>query len=170
MTEHLIGLGHRRFGLLSAHTEGNDRAIARGAGVRAALAQAGLALDEACVQHGPIDLGAAADMMRRLLALGPKRRPTAVLGTNDIFAVGAMVACREQGVRIPDEVSITGCDNTDLGATQTPALTSIRTPIVETGRAAAEQVVARLEGTPYDAFRLLGFELVPRGSTAPPRR
>jgi len=45
---------------------------------------------------------------------------------------------------IPDEMLITGVDNTDLGATQTPALTSIRTPIVEVGQAAAEQVVARL--------------------------
>jgi LacI family transcriptional regulator len=89
--------------------------------------------------------------------------------TNDVFAVGAMVACRQRGVRIPDDVSITGVDNTDLGATQTPALTSIRTPIVEIGRAAAEQLVARLEGKPYTAFATLPFELVLRGSTAAPR-
>ena len=87
-------------------------------------------------------------MMRELLAL--KKRPTAVVATNDVFAVGAMMACREAGVRIPEDISITGVDNTDLGATQTPALTSIRTPIVEIGRAAAEQVIARLEGRPYE--------------------
>jgi LacI family transcriptional regulator len=168
MTRHLIGLGHRRFGLLSAVTEGNDRASERGAGVRAALAQAGLALDERCAQYGPIDLGAAAAMMKRLLALPASRRPTAVIGTNDVFAVGAMVACREQGVGIPGQVSITGCDSTDLGATQTPALTSIRTPIVEIGRAAAEQVIARLAGRPHVPFQTLGFELVERGSTAGP--
>ncbi len=170
MTRHLIGLGHRRFGLLSAVTAGNDRASERGAGVRGALAQAGLALDERCAHCGPIDLGAAAAMMRKLLALPKSRRPTAVIGTNDVFAVGAMVACRAEGVAIPDEVSITGCDSTDLGATQTPALTSIRTPIVEIGRAAAEQVVARLAGRPFVAFQTLGFELVSRGSTAAPAK
>jgi LacI family transcriptional regulator len=170
MTRHLVGLGHRRFGLLSAGVEGNDRASERGAGVRAGLAEAGLELADSCVQHGPIDLAAAAAMMQRLLALPPKRRPTAVIGTNDIFAVGAMVACRGAGVRIPDEISITGCDSTDLGATQTPALTSIRTPITEIGRAAAEQVVARLEGREYRRFQLLPFELVERGSVAPPLR
>ena len=69
ITQHLIELGHRRFGLLSATTAGNDRATERGAGLRAALAQAGLALDERCVGYGPIDLGAAAAMMRRVLAL-----------------------------------------------------------------------------------------------------
>jgi LacI family transcriptional regulator len=168
MTKHLIGLGHRRFGLLSARTAGNDRALERGAGIRAALAEAGLALTDECVQYGPIDLGAAASMMKTLLALPAANRPTAVLGTNDIFAVGAMVACREAGVRIPDEISITGCDSTDLGATQTPALTSIRTPIHEIGRAAAEQVIARLEGGTIESPPLLPFELMLRASTAPP--
>lgn len=163
MTQHLIGLGHRRFGLLSAAVAGNDRATERGAGMRAALAQAGLSLADRYVQYGPIDLRAAAAMMRKLLAQKP--RPTAVVATNDVFAVGAMMACREAGVRIPEDVSITGVDNTDLGATQTPPLTSIRTPIVEIGRAAAEHVIARLEGGPYSAFQTLPFELVTRGST-----
>ena len=166
MTRHLIGLGHRRFGLLSAVTDGNDRATERGAGMRAALSQAGLTLDDRCVQYGPIDLAAASDMMGRLLDLD--KRPTAVVATNDVFAVGGMMACRAAGVRIPQDISITGVDNTDLGATQTPALTSIRTPIIEIGRAAAEQVIARLEGRPHVAFQTLPFELVSRGSTAKP--
>jgi LacI family transcriptional regulator len=104
--------------------------------------------------------------MRELLALRP--RPTAVVATNDVFGVGAMLACREAGVVIPDDVSITGVDNTDLGATQTPGLTSIRTPIVEIGRAAALQLFARLEGQPAELQQQLPFELVRRGSTASP--
>jgi LacI family transcriptional regulator len=100
--------------------------------------------------------------------LAAPNRPTAVVATNDVFAVGGMIACREAGVRIPDDLSITGVDNTYLGATQTPALTSIRTPIVEIGRAAAEQVVARLEGRSYAAFQTLPFEIVVRGSVGPP--
>jgi LacI family transcriptional regulator len=169
IARYLIGLGHRRFALLSAVPEGNDRATERGIGVRTALTEAGLALDERCVRYGPIDLGAAGAMMRELLAL--RQRPTAVICTNDIFAVGAMVACRDQGVRVPDELSITGVDDTDLGATQTPPLTSIRTPIREMGCAAAAQLVARMEGRPFEPFQLLPFELVRRGSAAaPPRR
>jgi LacI family transcriptional regulator len=166
MTRHLISLGHRRFGLLSAIPDSNDRATERGAGMRAALLQAGLKLDERYVQYGPIDLAAASAMMDRLLARTP--RPTAMVCTNDVFAVGGMMACRGAGVRIPDDLSITGVDNTDLGATQTPPLTSIRTPIIEIGRAAAEQVVARLEGRQHTPFQTFPFELVVRGSTAPP--
>jgi LacI family transcriptional regulator len=67
--------------------------------MRAALAQAGLELDERCAQYGPDRPRAATAMMRRLLAL--KKRPTAVVSTNDVFAVGGMIACREKGVRIP---------------------------------------------------------------------
>lgn len=167
MTRHLITLGHRRFALLSAPTIDNDRATERGAGVRAALAEAGLSLDDSYVAYGAIDLTTAGNMMRGILSL--RDRPTAVIGTNDVFAVGAMAACREAGVRIPDEISITGVDNTELGATQTPPLTSIRTPIVEIGRAAGEQLIARIEGRPFDPFQMLPFELVVRGSTGPAR-
>jgi LacI family transcriptional regulator len=167
LTRYLLELGHRRFGLISAPTAGNDRSRERGAGVRAALATAGLALDDDAVRYGPIGLESGAAAMRELLARDP--RPTAVIATNDVFAVGAMVACREANVQIPDDVSITGVDNTDLGATQTPGLTSIRTPIVEIGRAAARQLFARLEREPAELSQLLPFELVKRGSTAAPK-
>ena len=167
MTRHLLDLGHRRFALISAPTAGNDRSRERGAGVRAALATAGLTLEDEAIRHAPIALESGAAAMRELLARRP--RPTAVIATNDVFAVGAMLACREAGVAIPDDISITGVDNTDLGATQTPGLTTIRTPIVEIGRAAALQLLARLEGEPAELQQQLPFELVKRGSTGPPK-
>ena len=166
MTRHLLELGHRRFALISAPTAGNDRSRERGAGVREALATAGRTLADTHVRYGPIALDSGRKAMHELLALSP--RPTAVVATNDVFAVGAMLACREAAVRIPDDVSITGVDDTDLGATQTPGLTSIRTPIVEIGRAAAHQLVARLEGRPAELSQALPFELVRRGSTGAP--
>jgi len=168
MARYLLGLGHRRFGLLSAPLAGNDRARTRGEGLRAALAEAGLSLDEGCVQYAPIALQAAREAMHKLLARPDP--PTAVVATNDVFAVGAMLACREAGVRVPQDISITGVDNTDLGATQTPGLTSVSTPIVEVGRAAADQLVARLEGQPYEAFQVFPADIVHRGTTAPPRQ
>ena len=112
-------------------------------------------------------LQAAREAMHKLLALPDP--PTAVVATNDVFAVGAMLACREAGVRVPEDISITGVDNTDLGATQTPGLTSVSTPIVDVGRAAADQLVARLEGQPYEAFQVFPADIVHRGTTAPPR-
>ena len=163
---HLISLGHRRIGLLSAPLPGNDRARARGQGLRAALAEAGLTLDPRHVEYAPISLAAAEAAMHRLLQA--PQPPTAVVATNDVFAVGAMLACRSAGVAVPESMSITGVDNTDLGATQTPGLTSVATPIVDIGRAAADQLVARLEGTPWEGFQQYPVQLVQRASTAPP--
>ncbi|WP_158238511.1 LacI family DNA-binding transcriptional regulator [Pollutimonas subterranea] len=166
VTRHLTDLGHRRIGLLSAPLQGNDRGMARGAGMRAALADAGLELDPRHVQYAPIHLDTAEEAMMTLISAPD--RPTAVVATNDIFAVGGMVACRKAGLRIPQDMSITGIDNTDLGATQTPGLTSVRTPIIEIGHAAAEQLMARLEGKDYEAFQSFPIEVVYRGSTAAP--
>lgn len=167
MGRHLLELGHRRFGLISAPLPGNDRARNRGEGLRAVLNEAGLSLDECCVQYAPISLQTAREAMHKLIALPDP--PTAVVATNDVFAVGAMLACRDAGVQVPQDISITGVDNTDLGATQTPGLTSVSTPIVEVGRAAADQLVARLEGQPYEAFQVFPADIVHRGTTAPPR-
>lgn len=166
LTEHLLGLGHQRFGLISAPHEGNDRARERSTGVWLALQARGLALLKDATQFTSISLEASMLAMERILAL--PERPTAVVATNDVLAVGAMMACRQHGVRIPEDLSITGVDNTDLGATQTPALTSVRTPIVEIGRATAAHLIAKLGGVPVQQCEELPFELVLRGSTAPP--
>ena len=112
-----------------------------------------------------ITLGAAEEAMQKILER--ELRPTAVLATNDVMAVGAMLACRNAGAKIPQDISITGIDNTDLGATQVPGLTSVRTPIVEIGTAAAEQLILRLEGKEFAANQALPFEVVVRGSTGP---
>jgi LacI family transcriptional regulator len=168
VANYILDLGHRRVGLITAPHEGNDRARERSAGVRMALAARGFALADGYDQRGPISLASGAALMKRLLAL--PQRPTAVIATNDVFAVGAMMACREAGLRIPQDMSITGVDNTDLGATQMPGLTSVRTPIVEIGRAAARQLIGRLKGESVERAQLLPFELVIRGSTAEPDR
>lgn len=166
MGRYLIGLGHQRIGLLSAHLSGNDRARTRGEGLRMALTESNLVLAEHHVAYAPISLGAAEAATNRLLAAHD--RPTAIVATNDVFAVGAMMACRKVGVRIPEDISVTGVDNTDLGATQTPALTSVATPITEIGQAAAEQLIARMEGRAWEPFQAFPIRIVHRASTAPP--
>ena len=165
MTEHLIQLGHREFGLISAPHEGNDRARERSAGVREALRARGIDLKDSHIQYAPIALSAGTHAMEKLLAL--RDRPTAVVATNDVVAVGALMACRAANVGVPGEMSITGVDNTDLGATQAPGLTSIETPIMEIGRISADYLIARLEGREVEFPSELPFRIVLRGSTGP---
>lgn len=164
VARHVIGLGHRRIAVLSAPLEGNDRGRERVAGFQAAIADAGLPAPH--IEHARITLAAAEEAMTKLMSR--KQRPTAVLATNDVLAVGAMMACRRMHIGIPQEVSITGIDNTDLGATQTPGLTSVRTPVVEIGESAAEHLVGQLDGGVETRNYALPFELVVRESTGRP--
>jgi LacI family transcriptional regulator len=165
ITEHLIRLGHRNFGLISTPHDGNDRARDRTAGVRTALQAHGLQLQSSHIQFAPIDLAAGTHAMEQILALPD--RPTAVVATNDVLAVGALIACRAAGVAVSADMSISGVDNTDLGATQTPGLSSIRTPIAEIGRIAANYLIERLDGNEVEFPQELPFEIVLRGSTGP---
>ena len=148
MTRHLIALGHRRFGLLSAVIDGNDRALERGAGMRAALTQAGLELDERCAQYGPIDLAAATAMMRRLLAL--KKRPTAVVSTNDVFAVGGMIACREKGVRMLVSAGVCVAPRSVLSTPVIEISSGMRTP------ASRQAIIAPTANTSLVAITAVG--------------
>ena len=168
MTRHLIALGHRRFGLLSAPTDGNDRATRSAAPACAPRwPQAGLALDERCARYGPIDLARGEPaMMRRLLAL--KTRPTAVVATNDVFAVGAHARLPRGGRAHPRRHldhrrrQHRPRRDADAGADQHPHADRRDRP---RRRRAADRAARRpaLRGVPE-----LPFELVERGSTGPP--
>lgn len=65
------------------------------------------------MQFASISLKAAEQAMTRILSI--RNPPTAVVATNDIFAVGSLMACRSRGVRVPQDISITGVNNTELG-------------------------------------------------------
>src|SRR5258707_2341857 len=106
LTEHLIRLGHRDFALISTPHQGNDRARQRSAGVRTALQAHGLELAESNIQYAPIALSAGKDAMERLLAL--PQRPTAVVATNDVVPVGALMASPPPRIRAPDALPLTG--------------------------------------------------------------
>ena len=79
----------------------------------------------------------------RLLA--SPNRPTAIVCGNDVLAFGALFECRERGVGVPHEISVTGFDDQDLAANMDPPLTTIRVPATEMGRLAAEYLLARLQ-------------------------
>ncbi len=140
---HLAGLGHERFGLITAPPRNSD-GPARLAGARDALRAAGVegdrvlvATDEAGVAGGE---RAAADI------LGRDRRVTALVAYNDLMAIGAMRAVRAAGLRIPADVSVIGFDNVDLSSYVDPPLTTIAQATSDMGRWAVTQLAAELAG------------------------
>jgi LacI family transcriptional regulator len=144
VTEFLLELGHRRFGVISAPTAGNDRAAERVAGVRQTLELHGLALPPTAVYERPYAIASGREGFRYLHGL--ETQPTAIVCGNDVLALGALMEARRIGVRVPDQVSIVGFDNLDLAANFDPPLTTVDVPAREMGERAADFLAAKVAG------------------------
>lgn len=164
IAQHLLGLGHRRFAMIAGQTAHNERARERLEGVRAALSAAGVSLPAQRVVEEPFSFAAGQAGLRAVVQ--GATRPTAIICGNDILAVGAMAECRALGMRVPEDVSVTGFDDMDIAAVTTPGLTTMRFPAEALGTLAAQHVLARLKGEPVHARTQLPVELVVRGTTA----
>ncbi len=177
LTRHLLSLGHRRLCLLIPRMgEGRDEAacwpsIERQRGFREAYAEADAALGNAEVilaespneaMH-PYQNGRAA--MRELLQR--PRLPRAVLCSNDDWAIGALNACAERRVRVPEEMALTGFDNSMIGEFSMVPLTTIAQPAEAMARRAVEILARLIRGErlrPGDPLVRLPGELVIRRS------
>ncbi|MDI1465158.1 LacI family DNA-binding transcriptional regulator [Catellatospora sp. KI3] len=165
MTAHLVELGHRRIGVLA----GPDNWLAgqaRLAGHTSALADVGFLTDPALVRSDEPTIEFGHRAAGELLDLPDP--PTALVGFNDKAAVGALAAAAERGLRVPQDLSVTGFDDIDLAQATAPTLTTIRQPLREMGRMAVSLLVRLLDRHQLDALHLeLSTELVVRGSTGP---
>jgi DNA-binding LacI/PurR family transcriptional regulator len=150
-TRHLLELGHRRIGYISGATPTMSRRE-RLQGYGEALAEAGIESDPQLVAAGGAadgydDTHAAEhgrDAARRLLEL--PNPPTALVGLNDMHAIGACAAVRDRGATVPNDVSVVGIDDITLAGLFNPPLTTVRQPIEELGEAAVDLLAERLSG------------------------
>ncbi|MGW1886206.1 LacI family DNA-binding transcriptional regulator [Streptomyces sp. NPDC001970] len=163
VTDHLLGLGHRRFVHLASAVPSwtfEVRARALGAALRAAP---GASIRTVAA---PLDVSGAREAAERALA-GSGPRPTALICDDDILAAGACKAVRRLGLRVPEDVSVTGFDDLALATALEPELTTVRLPAERVGEAGMSALLAVLRGdTPAPGD--LPVTLVPRGSTGPP--
>jgi LacI family transcriptional regulator len=166
VASYLLDLGHRELAMISGITFGNERATERLVGVRQALSDRGIALAASRVVEKPYTLSAGRAGLRVVLREGP--RPTAVICGNDVLAIGALAECHAQGITVPGDISVTGFDDLEMSAVVTPGLTTVHFPTAELGTYAAQQLLARIAGMPFEVRVELPVELVVRGSTAPP--
>jgi len=129
--EHLIGLGHRRIGLIYPSATGSQAQALRIGGYRDALALAGLSLELEAPATGTNWAANAHAAAGTLLDRPAGERPTAIFATNDLLAIGAMRAIRDRGLRIPDDLAVVGCDDAEFAAYQDPPLTTVHLPLEE---------------------------------------
>jgi LacI family transcriptional regulator len=166
VVRYLLDLGHRRIAMLAGVTHDNDRAGARLAGVRDALAAAGLSLPPARVAERRYGLAAAREGLRQLL--DTPSPPSAVVCGNDVLALGALFEAQQLGLDVPRDLSIVGFDDLEIASHVHPALTTVHVPAEAMWRRAAERVLAMLQGQAPPPDAPIDVSLVVRGSTAPP--
>jgi DNA-binding LacI/PurR family transcriptional regulator len=169
--EHLLGLGHRRIGIVLGF-EHPARTLAQaeeesiyfvGAERLAGLRSAGV--DPATpVASGP-GHGREAGRIAAHRLLDLPEPPTAVIAISDLLALGVMEAAAERGLDVPTELSVVGFDDIPAAAAATPPLTSVSQPHTEKGAAAVRLL---LDSDDRESV-LLPAELVIRSTTAPPR-
>jgi LacI family transcriptional regulator len=166
--EHLVALGHRRIGILTAPPRNSD-APARLAGALAACRAGGIPDSAVAIARADAGVAGGERAMRDILAAEPA--VTGVVAYNDLMAIGAMRAIRASGRRIPDGVSVVGFDDVDLAAYVDPPLTTIAQATAEMGRWAFEQL-ARLLSERLDGPGAAGpgGAVGPGGAADPPRR
>lgn len=142
--KHLIELGHRRI----AHITGPRSFLCteeRLRGYRAALDEAGIPLDPSLIVHGDFSTPTGETCASALFTRADP--PTAIFAANDESAYGVMAAAEKHGVRIPEDVALVGFDDITPSALTRPALTTVRQPFYEMGRAAIEQLISILEAS-----------------------
>ncbi|MBP2475827.1 DNA-binding LacI/PurR family transcriptional regulator [Crossiella equi] len=161
--DHLVSLGHRRI----VHLDG-------GGGSQSALRRRGYEL--AMRRHGlkpevvPSEYTDAAGAKSvRGFVTGRDELPTAIVAANDYNAIGAISALEEAGLRVPQDVSVIGYDNSALASLRHVCLTTVDQPRTEMGRLAAEALLERVRhGRTEPVRHLLHPSLVVRSTTGPP--
>ena len=164
----LVEQGHRRIAFVSGP---DDHAASqhRARGFREAVDAHGIDMPEHWMQGGSFTYRSGFEAGTKLF--GQAERPTAVVASNDDMAAGVMAAAFRLGLSVPEDVSVTGFDDTEIATNVMPELTTIRQPIAEMATRAVELLTAQRDGD-RDALarheEMLAHSLVERGSVARP--
>ncbi len=163
LTNHLLGLGHRRIALINGHPE-TSVAVDRDLGYRMTLERAGIAYDPALVSWGPWFTDDAERRVTRMLADG--LGATAVIGGNIFMTIGTIRALRAKGIVVPRDMALVSFNDLDLAAEIDPFLTVLSQPIYSMGRIAMGLLIDRIRDKAAEPARevVLSPSLVVRRS------
>lgn len=169
MTRHLLSLGHSRIAFVRGDAR-HSPALRREEGFRAAMAESGQTVTPAQMVQGDFSYRSGLDAGQQLLGQSPEKRPTAIFASNDDMAAAIVAVALGMGLRIPQELSIAGFDDTPIASLIWPQLTTIRQPIGEMASRAVEILSELLRGRKSAGdgqirHHVAPFDLLQRGST-----
>lgn len=150
---HLLSLGHRRIGMITNAPLNYTSAQQRRSGYCQALESAGLIVDTSFIQEGNYTPTSGFTAMKALLDISPPI--TAVFVASDVVAIGAMLAIKRAGLRIPADIAIVGFDDIPLAEFFDPPLTTVHLPAYGLGLAAGERLIRLIQGEGLNENSLL---------------
>ncbi|MEO0633655.1 MAG: substrate-binding domain-containing protein [Pseudomonadota bacterium] len=163
---HIAKLNHTRVAGIFPPIKGNDRAAERRKGVECAFAEFGVRIPAEWDLETPYSVGAAKDAVLQMIA--HEERPTALVCGNDVLAWGALHAFSKAGIRVPDEISVTGIGDFKGSRDFEPALTTVRIPARQIGARAARRIAEDITSANRNAMsERVVPELIVRRTCAP---
>jgi LacI family transcriptional regulator len=166
LTKHLLELGHRRIAIITGrpdHSTAYDRVV----GFSQALSDAGVS-DTPQVYWGEFDQKTGYECTQQALQVA--QRPTAIFASNNFIAIGVMRALRDQGVRVPEDMSVVAFDDLPASITIDPFFTVASQPAYEMGQQATKLLLSRLADEAPDEYQeeILPVEIIIRKSSGKP--
>jgi LacI family transcriptional regulator len=170
ITKYLIGLGHTRIGFIRGQ-ESQGATHERFSGYCEALDNANITLDPNLVKPGDFTFETGMQAGQEFLDMSP--RPTAIFASNDNMAAGVIIASHMRNVKVPDELSVFGFDDSELAEHIWPTMSTVRQPVRGYGAQAVESLVSKAGNRAKSSedrpsiVELMDYTFIVRGSTGP---
>ncbi len=162
---HLIAFGHRDIAIIKGNPN-HQSSEARSIGYAQAMADAGIKMRADRIEQGDYTFDSGYDAAKRIFS--GSTMPTAILAQNDDMAVGALMAARDAGLSVPEDVSIVGFDDSEISRIVWPRLTTIHQPVFDMAATATDMLIATLDGEQPTENRTHTHTLLKRASVAAP--
>lgn len=160
---YLLELGHTTFGYVQGVKRNFDN-IERLKGFQEVLKRAGFSLQEDCILRGEFERDIAYNSVKEFLESG-KTLPEAIFAANDLSAIGTIEALIDEGIRVPEQISVIGCDDIETARLVKPSVTTIRTSFEKQGALAISYLVALIREEECGRIEVLRGRIIPREST-----
>ncbi|MGO0063421.1 LacI family DNA-binding transcriptional regulator [Brevibacillus fluminis] len=161
-TAYLIAQGHQKIACISGPLWDPPCGLDRLGGYRKAMRAHGLDIHDGFMQEGEFTAKSGYEAMRKIWE--ESVRPTAVFVATDLMAVGVLNYLYDQGVKVPEDVSVMGFDDLEMASLTRPMLSTVHNDPYMYGRAAAEQILKQLRNEPVERMSIVPHDLVIRQS------
>jgi len=162
---YLLELGHKHLAFVRG-VKNNYDSIERQRGFEKVLRQAGIELQEDYILEGKFEQEVAYNAVKEFLEKGLPL-PDAIFAANDESAIGTIEALIDEGIKVPEQVSVIGCDDIDLAKRVRPSITTIRTSFERQGAQSVERLVRMIKEGESGRIDTLHGRIIPRESTSP---